>query len=229
VTRSMHKLGLVYERCENKGEVSTKFVSSSTYKDEEQTLKAKQIPYPPNPKSSFNPKRAQKQTTNSCMTNLDGVYICMFCGRADHLVEFCFQRKRIEKRRFDYARNSYRDEFIDFLPRSYSHAPPRFYSRASPHTSSCALPQFAHGPNHHSYGFGSQENRFEPRCFGYGSRPYRGDCFPRRPGFPAGGAHTHFELRHLNVPHFPRHGSRSTWPNGELKRIVKTSSGRMVT
>jgi hypothetical protein len=94
------------------------------------------------------------------MTNLDGVYICMFCGRADHLDKFCFQRKRIEKRRFDYARNSYRDEFIDFLPRSYSHAPPRFYSRASPHTSSCALPQFAHGPNHHSYGFGSQENRF---------------------------------------------------------------------
>jgi hypothetical protein len=41
--------------------------------------------------------------------------------------------------RFDYARNSYRDEFIDFPPRSYSRA----------------LPQFSHGPNHRSYGFGS--------------------------------------------------------------------------
>jgi hypothetical protein len=147
VTRSMHKLGLGYERCENKGEVSTKFVSSSTYKDEEQTLKAKQISYPPNPKPSFNPKRAQKQTTNSCMPNLDGFYICMFCGHAGHLDEFYFRCKRIEKRRFDYARNSYRDEFIDF--------PSRFYSHASLHTSSCALTQFAHEPNHCSYGFGS--------------------------------------------------------------------------
>jgi hypothetical protein len=35
VTRSIHKLGLGYERCEDKGEVSTKFVPNSTYKDEE--------------------------------------------------------------------------------------------------------------------------------------------------------------------------------------------------
>jgi hypothetical protein len=34
VTRSIHKLGLGYERCENKGEISTKFVPSSTYNDE---------------------------------------------------------------------------------------------------------------------------------------------------------------------------------------------------
>jgi hypothetical protein len=58
----------------------------------------------------------------------------MFCGRANHLDEFCFNRKRIERRRVEYARDSYRDEFIDFLPRSYSHVPHRFYSRASPHT-----------------------------------------------------------------------------------------------
>jgi hypothetical protein len=57
VTRSIHKLGLGYERCEDKGEISTKFVPSSTYNDEEESLKAKQIPYPPNPKPSFNPKR----------------------------------------------------------------------------------------------------------------------------------------------------------------------------
>jgi hypothetical protein len=48
---------------------------------------------------------------------------------------------------FEYARNSYRDEFFDFLPHSYSHA--------LPHTSSHALSRFSHGPNHHSYGFGS--------------------------------------------------------------------------
>jgi hypothetical protein len=87
--------------------------------------------------------------------------VCMFCGRAGHLDEFCFRRNRIERRRVEYARDSYRNEFIDFSPHSYSHVPPRFYSRASlrtfsralPRTSSGALPQFAHGPNHRSYGF----------------------------------------------------------------------------
>ena len=76
----------------------TKFVPSSTYKLEEETLKVKQISYPPNPKPSFNPKRAQKQTTNSSMPNLDRVYTCMFCGRDGHLVEFCFHRINHEHR-----------------------------------------------------------------------------------------------------------------------------------
>jgi hypothetical protein len=147
VTRSIHKLGLGYEKCEDKGKISTKFVPSSTYKDEEETLKVKQIPYPSNPKSSFNPKRAQKQTTNPSMPNLNGTYTCMSCGRAGHFAEFCFWHKRMEKRRVYYARNSYRDEFFDF--------PPRSYSRASPCTSSHVLSSFSHGPNHRSYGFGS--------------------------------------------------------------------------
>ncbi len=146
--------------------------------------------------------------------------MCMFCGRAGHLDEFCFRRKRIEKRRFDYARNSYRDEFIDFLPCSYP--------RALPRTSSDALPQFAHGPNHRSYSFGPRENRFEPRRFGYDPRPHRGDRFPRRPGFPTGRSFPHFESRHLDGPRFPHRGSRPTRPSGEVQRIVKTSSGRMV-
>jgi hypothetical protein len=41
VTRSIHKLGLGYERREDKCEISTKFVPSSTYNDEEETLNAK--------------------------------------------------------------------------------------------------------------------------------------------------------------------------------------------
>jgi hypothetical protein len=75
-----------------------------------------------------------------------------------HMDEFCFRRKRIEKTCLEYDRNSYRDEFIDFLSRSYS--------CASPRTSSCALSHFSHGSNHHSYDFGSQENSLEHRCFG---------------------------------------------------------------
>jgi hypothetical protein len=145
VTRSIHKLGLGYERCEDKGEISTKFVPSSSYNDEEETLKAKQIPYPPNPKPSFKPKRGVKRESPKTR---EEVFICMFCGRAGHLDEFCFWRKRIERRRVEYARNSYHDEFIDFPPRSYSRVPPHSYSRALPRTSSHALPQFTHRPNH---------------------------------------------------------------------------------
>jgi hypothetical protein len=132
--------------------------------------------------------------------------------------------------------DSYHDEFIDFLPQSYSHVPHHFYSRASPRTfsralprtSSSASPQFTHGPNHHSYGFGPRENRFEPRSFGYGPRPHRGDCFMRRSGFPAGGSFSHFEPRHLDGTRFPRRGSRPTRSSGEVQRTVKTSSGHMV-
>jgi hypothetical protein len=101
-------------------------------------------------------------------------------------------------------------------------------SRALPRTSYGALPQFAHGPNHRSYGFGPRENRFEPRRFGYDPRPHRGDCFPRRPGFPAGGSFPHLESRHLDGPRFPRRGSRPTRPSGEVQRMVKTSSCHMV-
>jgi hypothetical protein len=64
-----------------------------------------------NPKPSFNPKKkVRKETPKPREESL----ICMFSGCAGHLDEFCFRCKRIEKRRFDYARNSYRDEFFDF-------------------------------------------------------------------------------------------------------------------
>jgi hypothetical protein len=162
--------------------------------------------------------------------------VCMFCGCAGHLDEFCFRWNIIESRRVEYARDSYRNEFIDFSPHSYSHVPPRFYSHASlrtfsralPRTSSGALPQFTHGPNHRSYGFGPRENRFALRCFSYGPRSLRGDRFPRRPGFPAGCSFPTFESRHLNDPRFPHRGSRPTRPSGEVQRTVKTYSGRMV-
>jgi hypothetical protein len=233
-TKSTYKLSVGFERCEDNGEKSAlKFIPSSTYHKEEAIIKSTKTHYPSNPKPSFNPKREVRKETPKPR---EEVFICMFCGRAGHLDEFCFRLKRIERRRVEYARDSYRDEFIDFLPRSYSHVLPRFYSRASPRTFSHALPrtssgtlsQFAHGPNHHSYDFGPRENRFEPRRFGYGPRPHRGDRFPRRPGFPAGGSFPHFELRHLDGPRFPRHGSHPTRPSGEVQRTVKTSSSRLV-
>jgi hypothetical protein len=137
-----------------------KFIPSSTYHKEEATIKSTKAHYPSNPKPSFNLKREVSKETPKLR---EKAFICMFCDRAGHLDEFYFWRKRIERSRVEYARDSYHDEFIDFPPRSYSHVPPRFYSRASSRTfprplsrtSSGALPQFAHGPNHRSYNFGT--------------------------------------------------------------------------
>jgi hypothetical protein len=225
-TKSTYRLGVGFERCEKKDEKSApKFVPTSSYHKEEEALKPTKAHYPSNPKPSFNPKREAKKETPKLR---EEAFVCMFCVRADHMDEFCFWQKRIERRRVEYARDSYRDEFIDFPSRSYSHVLPHFYSRASPCTFSYALPQFAHGPNHHSYGLGPQENCFEPRCFGYGPCPHRGDCFPCRPGFSAGGSFPHFELRHLDGPCFSGHGSRPTRPSGEVQRTMKTSSSLMV-
>jgi hypothetical protein len=203
-------LSIGFERSENKGEKSApKFVPSSNYHKEEKTLKSTKTHYPSNPKPSFNPKRKVRKEIPKPR---EKAFICMFCGRAGHLDEFCFCHKRMEKRRFDYARNSYCDEFIDFLPRTSSRASHRFF----------------HGSNHHSYGFGSRENSFVPKRFGYDPRPYRGDRPPCRHGFPAGGSYTRFETRHLDGPHFPHRGLRPTRSNGVVQKTVKTSSGCMV-
>jgi hypothetical protein len=225
-TKSTYRLGVGFERCDKIGETSApKLVPSSSYHKEEKELKPTKAHYPSNPKPSFNPKGEAKKETPKLR---EEAFVCMFCGRAGHLDEFCFRWKRIERRRVEYARDSYRDEFIDFPPRSYSHVPPRFYSRASPRTFSRVWPQFANGPNHRSYGFGPRENRFEPRHFGYEPRPHRGDRFLCRPGFPTGGSFPHLEPRHLDGPRLPCHGSRPTRPSGEVQRTVKTYSGRMV-
>jgi hypothetical protein len=152
-TKSTYKLGVGFERCEDKGEKrAPKFVPTSNYHKEEETIKSTKTHYPSSPKPSFNPKREVRKETPKPRKE---AFVCMFCGRVGHLDEFWFRRKRIEKRRFDYARNSYRDEFSDF--------PPHSYSRASPRTSSCALPHLSYAPNHRSYGIGSQENNFMPR------------------------------------------------------------------
>jgi hypothetical protein len=72
------------------------------------------------------------------------------------------------------------------------------------------LSHFSHGPNHRSYDFGSRENNFVPRRFGYGPHPHYSDRFPRRSGFSVRGSHTHFEPKHLDGPRFPRRGSHHT-------------------
>jgi hypothetical protein len=159
--KSTYRLCVGFDRCEDKGEKSAlKFIPSSTCHKEEATIKSTKAHYPSNPKSSFNLKIEVRKETSKIR---EEAFICMFCGCAGHLDEFCFRQKRVERRHVEYGRDSYRDEFINFPHHSYSQIPPRFYSRASPHTflgallhtSSGASPQFTHGPNHCSYGFGS--------------------------------------------------------------------------
>jgi hypothetical protein len=129
-TKSTYKLGIGFERCEDKGEKSAlKFIRSSTYNKEEAIIKPTKAHYPSNTKPSFNPKREVRKDTPK---SREEAFVCMFCGRVGHLDEFCFWCKSIERRRFDCARNSYRDEFSDFSPRSFS--------RTLPHTSSQTLP-----------------------------------------------------------------------------------------
>jgi hypothetical protein len=209
VIKSIYKLGIDFERCEKKGEKSApKFIPRSNYHKEEEIIKSIKTHYPSNTKPSFNPKRELRKETPKPR---EEDFIYMFCGRAGHLDEVCFRRKRIEKRRLDYARNSYRNEFIGIPLR----------------TSSFALSHFFHRPNCHSYDFGSRENNFMPRRFGHGPRSYRGDCSSCRHGFPAGGSYTHLEPSHMDGPHFPHHGSHPTGSNGEALKTVKTSSCRM--
>jgi hypothetical protein len=144
-TKFTNKLGVGFERCEDKGEKSApKFIPSSTYHQEKKTIKSTKTHSPSNPKSSFDPKReVRKETPKS----REETFVCIFCGRTDHLYEFCFRCKRIERRRFNYAINSYRDEFLIFcLTLSLALCLTLLL---------VLLPQFTHGPNHRSYGFGS--------------------------------------------------------------------------
>jgi hypothetical protein len=103
-TKSTYRLGVGFERCEKKSEKSApKFVPSSSYHKEEEALKPTKAHYPSNPKPSFNPKREARKKTPKLR---EEAFVCMFCGRAGHLDEFCFRRKRIERRHVEYARDS---------------------------------------------------------------------------------------------------------------------------
>jgi predicted Zn-ribbon and HTH transcriptional regulator len=92
-TKSTYRLDVVFERCEDKGEkTAPKFNPSSTYHKEEAIINPTKAHYPSNPKSSFNPKREARKETPRLR---EEAFVCMFCGRAGHLDEFCFWCKRI--------------------------------------------------------------------------------------------------------------------------------------
>jgi hypothetical protein len=92
-TKSTYRLGVGFERCEDKGEKSaSKFIPSSTYHKQEATIKPTKAHYPSNPKPSFNPKREARKETPRLK---EKAFVCLFCGYVGRLDEFCFQCKRI--------------------------------------------------------------------------------------------------------------------------------------
>jgi hypothetical protein len=87
-TKSTYKLGIVFERCEKKDEKSApKFIPSSSYHKEEEALKPIKTHYPSNPKPSFTPKTEVKRESPKPRVE---AFVCMLCGRAGHMDEFCF-------------------------------------------------------------------------------------------------------------------------------------------
>jgi hypothetical protein len=88
-TKSTYRLSVGFERYEKKCEKSApKFVFSSIYYKEEEALQSTKAHYPSNPKPSFNPKREVRKEIPKLR---EKAFICMFCGRAGHLDEFCFR------------------------------------------------------------------------------------------------------------------------------------------
>jgi hypothetical protein len=76
-TKSTSKLGIGFERCEDKGEKCVhKFIPSSTYHKEEATIKSTKAHYPSNSKLSFNPKReVRKKNPNGEMKLLCACFV----------------------------------------------------------------------------------------------------------------------------------------------------------
>jgi predicted nuclease with TOPRIM domain len=66
VTKSTYKLGVGFERCEDKGVKSApKFIPSFNYHQEEKIIKSTKTHYPSNPKSFFNSKREVRKKSPS--------------------------------------------------------------------------------------------------------------------------------------------------------------------
>jgi hypothetical protein len=79
-TKSTYRLGINFERCENKG--APKFILSSTYHKKEAIIKPTKALYSSNPKPSFNPKREARKETLKPRAE---AFVCLFCARAGHL------------------------------------------------------------------------------------------------------------------------------------------------
>jgi hypothetical protein len=61
-TKSRYRLGVGFERCEDKGEkCAPKFIPNSTYHKEEETIKSTKIHYPSNPSHPLPQERSEER------------------------------------------------------------------------------------------------------------------------------------------------------------------------
>jgi hypothetical protein len=74
-TKSTHKLGVGFERCENKSvKNALMFIPSSNYHQEEKIIKSTKTHYPSSTKPSFNPKKEVRKKTPSLERKL--LFVC---------------------------------------------------------------------------------------------------------------------------------------------------------
>jgi hypothetical protein len=132
-TKSTYKMGVGFERCEDKGVKSApKFVPSSSYHKKEETIKSTKTHYQSSPKPSFNPKReVRKEIPKPREEAFVAVLVTW--------MSFASVAKELKRGALSMVESHIMMSSLIFLPRSYSRA----------------LSHFFHGPNHHSYGFGS--------------------------------------------------------------------------
>jgi hypothetical protein len=79
-TKSTYKLGVGFKRCEYKGVKSApKFIPSSNYHKEEETIKSTKTHYPSSPKPSFNPKREVRKESPKAKRGSFYLHILWLC------------------------------------------------------------------------------------------------------------------------------------------------------
>jgi hypothetical protein len=94
-TKSTYRLGVGFERCEDKDEKSApKFVPCSSNHKEEEALKPTKTHYPSNPKQSFNPKKEVKRETPSRERKL--LFTC-FVATLVTWMSFAFVKKGLRR------------------------------------------------------------------------------------------------------------------------------------
>jgi hypothetical protein len=204
-TKSTYKLDAGFERCEDKGENSApKFVYSSNYHKEEEPLKPTKTHYLSNPKPSFNPKRGVKKNTPNPS---EEVYIWMFCGRAGHLENFAFGVRERRRGVWTMLETHTMMSLLIFCLTFLLLLRLIFLVDLT----------IAHMVLVHER---------VVLCLD----ALVSTCTLIMVFIPCVGTliYSHFELSRFDSPHFPRRGSHLTHSNGEVQRIVKTSSGRMV-
>jgi hypothetical protein len=218
VTKSTYKLGIGFERCEDKGENSDpKFISSSNYRKEEEAIKLTKTHYPSNPKPSFNPKREVKRESPS---------------QERKLLLACFMIVLVTWMSFASVKRGLRSGILSMLETHIVMSSLSFrlvltlVLRLALLLVLCLTSLMDLTIAHIVLVHERATLCLDALDMAHILIMVIVSCVDLF--FSAGASHTHFEHRHLDGPHFPRRGSHPTGSSGEVLKTMNTSSGRMV-